>query len=103
LYVALKKTYEPLKVSFLELISKGFFVLTDFFVFEFLMTWSDEILCSAVRAFYHGLRGFSNPSMTTERAIFFLHANPVRNEYSRRSLKIYLMRAEEVFIDFERQ
>jgi len=38
--------------------------------------------------------------MSTERAIFFLHADPVRKEYSPRSLKIFLKMEEEVFIGF---
>lgn len=38
--------------------------------------------------------------MSTERAIFFLHADPVPDEYSNRSLKTYLMTQKEVFIDF---
>jgi hypothetical protein len=38
--------------------------------------------------------------MSTERAIFFFHANPVCKEYSYGSLKIFLKKKDEVFIGF---
>lgn len=38
--------------------------------------------------------------MSAEWAIFFLHADPVPDEYSGRSLKTYLKTCEEVFIGF---
>jgi hypothetical protein len=66
----------------------------------FFVSLVDEILGFTVRAFYRRLRRFSNPSMTTEWAVFFFHADPVCKEHSPNGLKIYLLKKEEVFIGF---